>query len=59
MGTLRFLDNFLPGFSDNINNGPNIAAFLQFRIRGFKAFIRAENLNTAEVTPDGGFGCDQ
>ena len=50
------LGQFFYQDSVTINNGPDIAAFLQFRIRGFKAFIRLENLNTAEVTPDGGFG---
>jgi len=50
------LGQFFYQDSVTINNGPDIAAFLQFRIRGFKSFIRLENLNTAEVTPDGGFG---
>lgn len=36
-----------------ISNLPDLAAFLHFRIRGFKAYIRAENLNTARVF--GGF----
>ena len=30
-----------------ISNLPDITAFLHFRIRSFKAYIRAENLNTA------------
>jgi hypothetical protein len=55
-GYSPILGQFFYQDSVTISNGPNIAAFLQFRIRGFKAFIRAENLNTAEVTPDGGFG---
>jgi Putative porin len=29
-----------------ISNSPDIAAFMHFRIRSFKAFIRAENINT-------------
>lgn len=33
---------------------PDIAAYAHFRIRSFKAFVRAENLNTAQVA--GGFG---
>ncbi|RYY63199.1 MAG: hypothetical protein EOO12_12880, partial [Chitinophagaceae bacterium] len=32
--------------STQIRNRPDINAFVQFRIRGFKGFIRAENLNT-------------
>ena len=55
-GYSPILGQFFYQDSVTINNGPDIAAFLQFRIRGFKAFIRAENLNTAEVSPDGGFG---
>jgi len=39
-----------------IHNLPEISAFIQFRIKGFKAFIRAENLNTMQVTTGGGFG---
>jgi hypothetical protein len=50
------LGQFFYQDSVTISNGPDIAAFLQFRIRSFKAFIRAENLNTAEITKEGGFG---
>jgi hypothetical protein len=35
------------------NKMPDIAAYVHFRIRPFKAFIRAENLNTARN--NGGF----
>lgn len=35
--------------SVTISNLPDVHAFLHFRIRGFKAYIRAENLNTAEM----------
>jgi hypothetical protein len=42
--------------SVTIKNTPTVSAFLQFRIKGFKAFIRAENLNTAQVTGESGFG---
>ncbi|MFZ9388080.1 MAG: putative porin [Chitinophagaceae bacterium] len=35
---------------------PDISAYLHFRIRPFKAFIRVENLNTAKKLRDGGFG---
>lgn len=38
------------------NNLPDITAYVHFRIKPFKAFIRAENLNTARVTSGGGFG---
>jgi hypothetical protein len=36
-----------------ISNLPEVTAFLHFRIRSFKAFIRAENLNTLEWTGKG------
>lgn len=56
-------DNYSPVlgqffYQDNITirNRPDIAAFLHFRIRSFKAFFRFENLNTMQVTKDGGFG---
>jgi hypothetical protein len=42
--------------SVTISNRPDIAAFLHFRIRSFKGFLRFENLNTMQVTKDGGFG---
>jgi hypothetical protein len=32
-----------------INNLPDVAAFLHFKIRSFKAFVRAENLNTGRT----------
>jgi len=38
------------------NSMPDISAYVHFRIRPFKAFIRAENLNTANKLRDGGFG---
>lgn len=34
--------------SITINNRPDVNAFLNFRIRSFKGFIRAENLNTLD-----------
>ncbi len=37
-------------------NLPEVSAFLQFRIKGFKAFLRAENLNAAEIASRGGGG---
>lgn len=39
------------------NKLPDIAAYVQFRIKPFKAFVRAENLNTARSM--GGFGFTQ
>jgi hypothetical protein len=32
--------------TNTINNRPDINAFLHFRIKSFKGFLRAENLNT-------------
>ncbi len=53
-------DNYMPlngqfFFQDNetISNRPDVNAFLQFRIRSFKGFIRLENLNT--INPSNGF----
>ena len=40
------LQQFFYQDSVTISNLPDIAGFLHFRIRSFKAFIRAENLNT-------------
>ena len=36
--------------SIRIRNRPDIAAYIHFRIRSFKAYFRAENLNTAEFS---------
>jgi hypothetical protein len=53
-------DNYSPVFgqffyqdSVTISNLPDIHAFLHFRIRSFKAYVRAENLNTVRLL--GGF----
>jgi hypothetical protein len=35
--------------STTISNLPDIAGFLHFRIRSFKAYIRVENLNTMQI----------
>ena len=40
------LGQFSPQDTTTISNKPDIAAFLHFRIKGFSAFLRAENLNT-------------
>jgi hypothetical protein len=50
------LGQFFYQDSITIHNSPDIAAFVHFRIRSFKAFLRFENLNTVQVTKDGGFG---
>ncbi|RYY90563.1 MAG: hypothetical protein EOO15_02130 [Chitinophagaceae bacterium] len=41
--------------STQLRNRPDINAFVHFRIRGFKAFIRAENLNTLRFSSPAGF----
>ncbi len=45
---------FVPQDTVVIKNLPDVAAFLQFRIKGFSGFLRAENLNTASL--QNGFG---
>ena len=41
--------------SIKISNRPDITYYLHFRIRNFRAFFRAENLNTIETTNGFGF----
>ncbi len=53
-GYSPLLSNFFYQDTTTITNRPDIAAFLHFRIRSFKAYIRAENLNTAST--QNGFG---
>ena len=48
------LGQFTPQDTMVIKNKPDIAAFMHFRIRGFGAFLRMENLNT--VSFKNGFG---
>lgn len=50
-------DNFIPIISQfanqdakRIENRPDIAAFFHFRIRSFTGYIRAENLNTLDMS---------
>lgn len=43
------MGKFFPQDTATIHNLPVVNAFFDFRIKSFKAFIRAENLNTAEV----------
>lgn len=49
------LGQFFYQDSVTISNLPDISAFVQFRIKGFKAFLRLENLNTMEIS-SAGFG---
>jgi hypothetical protein len=49
------LGQFFYQDSVTISNLPDISAFVQFRIKGFKAFLRLENLNTMEFS-SAGFG---
>jgi Putative porin len=46
---------FMPQDSVVQKNKPDITAFLNFRIKGFSAYLRAENLNTASFTNGFGF----
>jgi hypothetical protein len=55
-------DNYSPligqfSYQDSmqIRNRPDLNAFIHFRIRGFKAFIRAENINTLRFSSPAGF----
>ncbi len=48
------LGQFFYQDSLTISNRPDVSAFFHFRIRSFKAFVRAENLNA--VSTIGGFG---
>lgn len=41
------IGQFTPQDTVTIKNLPDVTAFLNFRIKGFTAYIRAENLNTA------------
>ena len=50
------LSQFFYQDSVTIYNAPDISAFVHFRIRSFKAFLRFENLNTAQIKKQGGFG---
>lgn len=48
------LGQFFYQDTTRINNTPELSAFLHFRIKSFKSFIRVENLNT--VNFNNGFG---
>jgi len=49
------MGQFMPQDSVTIKNLPDISAFLNFRIKSFTAYIRAENLNTVNFTDGFGF----
>jgi len=44
-----FLGQFMYQNNYTVANRPDISAFLNFRIKSFKSFIRLENLNTLDV----------
>lgn len=48
------LGQFFYQDATTISNLPEVSAFMHFRIRSFKGFVRAENLNTARYW-EGGF----
>jgi hypothetical protein len=48
LGQFTAQDNFV------VNNKPDVAAFFNFRIRGFTTYIRMENINT--ISFKNGFG---
>ena len=49
------LGQFFYQDSITISNLPDVAAYFNFRIRSFKAYVRAENLNSASLS-NSGFG---
>jgi hypothetical protein len=49
------MGKFVPQDSVMISNLPQLNAFFNFRIKSFTAFIKAENLNTADISPGLGF----
>ncbi len=49
------LGQFSPQDTITIKNRPDVSAFLNFRIKGFSAYLRAENLNTASFKNSFGF----
>jgi hypothetical protein len=48
-GYSPFLGQFMVQNAYTVKNRPDIAAFLNFRIKSFKTFFRLENLNTLDV----------
>ena len=53
-GYSPLLGQFYTQDSVTLNNRPEVTAFLQFRIKTFTAYVRAENLNT--ISFENGFG---
>jgi hypothetical protein len=49
------MGQFMPQDSVTIKNLPDISAFVNFRIKSFTAYVRAENLNTVNFTDGFGF----
>ncbi len=49
------MGQFVPQDTISIKNLPDISAFVHFRIKGFTAYFRAENLNTMSFTNGFGF----
>lgn len=49
------LGQFVPQDTFKIKNLPDISAFVHFRIKSFTAYIRGENLNTADFSNGFGF----
>ena len=54
-GFSPILGQFFLQKDTTINNLPDVAAYLQFRIRSLSIFMRAENLNTFQVGSSTGF----
>ena len=48
------MGQFMPQDTTTIKNLPDVSAFFHFRIKGFAAYVRTENLNTASF--ENGFG---
>ncbi len=54
-GYSPLLGQFFLQQQETINNLPDITAYIHFRIRSLYLFVRAENLNTVQVSPAFGF----
>lgn len=49
------MGQFMPQDSSTISNRPDVNAFMNFRIKSFTGYFRAENLNTMSLTDGFGF----
>jgi hypothetical protein len=49
------MGQFMPQDSTTISNRPDVNAFMNFRIKSFTGYFRAENLNTINFTDGFGF----